>query len=358
VKHCWETQRPLFDGDKTVRIQVATRWHFDDVNQHIIRVMAPQFLEMQRKGLHAHLPDQRTDQYPDDKCKVFLLGTFDDDGGVIWPEKYSPEEIEQIRSEMTEYFFSCQYLNNPVPEEARDFKNTWFRYYTVRTGYTTGGVLRTVYNAGGRDIPADELSFKITVDPAFEVKPKNDHTAIVVCGHWLEPVTGQRWLFVVEYIRDKLRPDVAIKKIDGLARKWNVREVGVESHAAQVLYTEMVRQTAQWIGEQDVEVIPIKRGGESHVGKARVRRLVPYYRDGRIYHAQHMAAGVLETELLAFTGGQSRGESDDLSDALSDQVDFGRPAGAANYDPFREAVRDEWGHPPEFEDWTNDWKTR
>lgn len=351
VVNNWETQDPLFDGDSTLRTQVATIWHYADVNNHIMKLLAPGFYKALRDGNHVQSDDITADQYPGDVLKVYHLGVFNEQGVPIWPEKYSAEEIERKRQNMRSSFFANQYLNVPFAGEERDFKPEWFRYYTPKEFRTPGGVTKAVYDCGGKRIPADELTFRLTVDPAFGVKPHNDFTGIVCCGHWTDPVTRQMWLLVVDYIRAKLPVDEVIKVIDNMARKWHVREVGIESHGAQKLFTLHVRDKAAWIGAERIEVVPIQRGGEMFVGKARVRRLIPFYENGRIYHAPHMQDDDLERELMDFSGGTSKGVHDDLADALSDHCDFGMTAPPADFNPLKEALRP--GRTPELDD--DDW---
>jgi hypothetical protein len=49
----------------------------------------------------------------------------------IFPERFPPHVIDEIRKREGPYKFAAQYLNNPIAQEGADYKPEWLRYYSV-----------------------------------------------------------------------------------------------------------------------------------------------------------------------------------------------------------------------------------
>jgi len=88
------------DGELVV---VGTHWHFDDVYSFIINELNPQ------------LPE---------KARYFIQreSCYTDDGSPRFPGILTQEFLETTRIEKGLLFFSCQYLNQPIPSERQIFK--------------------------------------------------------------------------------------------------------------------------------------------------------------------------------------------------------------------------------------------
>ena len=88
------------DGELVV---VGTHWHFDDVYSFIINELNPQ------------LPK---------KARYFIQreSCYNDDGSPRFPRILTQEFLEATCIEKGLLFFSCQYLNQPIPSERQIFK--------------------------------------------------------------------------------------------------------------------------------------------------------------------------------------------------------------------------------------------
>lgn len=350
VKDGWEAQEPLGDGERTKRIYVATRWSFADLNNEMMQKMAELFYEkFINKSLLYNQPLANIEK--DDELAVFMLSVWEnkDEKAVIWPEKRSYESLMKWKNRVGSYFWSCQMENDPIPDEDRTFNPEDFRYYSIVTELNDKGVPTEYYMCGEektsedadtgrpimkyRKIPVNETTIYMTVDPAYGTKTHNDYVGIVVCAHWTDPETGMRWLIVLDTVRQKMTTAQSKRKIEELYIKRGCEQVGIESNAYQYVYVENLLSDGSWAGELDINVVKISRGGGESKGM-RVTRLEPYYETHRIWHAQRMRGGVLEQELLGFVGCMSRGASDDVADAMSDQVDFGQTRKLPDFDPM------------------------
>ena len=382
VIEMWEKQAPLMKqpGKPNKRIQIGTIWNFDDVNVHVMRVKAPAFYKEYKDGTYKHPKDPMADNYPGDSAKVYLLSCFTDDFGItpdrqsLWPEAWDLEELDRQRNEdyISGDFFDMQMRNMVITDKTRSFQRDWFAYFKEEIIYVRLGERKRAFSLPDNTlIPEDELVMRMTIDPAYKVKAHNDSTGFVIAGHWYDYEKGHRVILVFDAFAEKLEINDLIRRIDDECNRWNIQEVGIETHGLQFLFTDqLVEKTRQsWIGRNEINITKINRGSEAIVGKARVLRLIPFYERGQIIHAEHLEDSEFEQQLMGFTGKVYRGKSPDIADAMSDQIDFTIAGGGIPHDPgdprFRDRLRlgtqrDPWA---DMEDkmarvGQNDWKCR
>lgn len=345
VREFVRRQKPLIDRTHCKRITVATRWHANDVCMYLIDLGAPGFKNALKndgpyqpigQGYldHSVHPDD-LNPWPGDSLRVYFRDIEEGPTGLLWEEKMPQNLLDDFKRDMGSYHYSCQMRNRPVAPEDQVFHIEWFKYWKVESHPQADGSSRGVYKAGSYVIPMSNVFNYLTVDPAYATGPRNDCTALVVCGHWWDPWNDEEVILVLDYIREKLQLHEQISIIDSMAQKWNVLQVGIEANAAQKVFSVHVadKTRAQWLGRHNIQIVHIKRGSENIVGKARVRRLQPFLESGRFYFADWMRDGLLQEELLGYAGGYSKAEYDDLSDATSDQLDF-NPRKTSKFDPM------------------------
>lgn len=213
----------------------------------------------------------------------------------LFPEKFTLEKLAFLRQKLGPYLFSCWFLNDPIAQEAADFKKEWVRFYDPTTPHPT--------------------SLYLTVDPAHSLSRDADYSAFIVAGQFKD-----RRIRVVDRVRRRVIPSDLVDQIFELVQKWRLHRVGIETFAFQkTLKYEIQRQQR----ERGI-FFSIDELGKRHTGRgepvlskeARIRRLQPYFEQGLIEVRQDMQD--LVDELLAFP----RGKHDDLIDALSYQLDY------------------------------------
>lgn len=349
----WEKQGPLFKIPRslTMRIQIGTIWDFDDVNVHVMRMKAPEFYKVYKDETYTHPKDPLADNFPGDDAKVFILSCYTDDYGVTterestWAEPFPLDELERVRVQdfVSSDFFDMQMRNKVITAQSRSFRRDWFTYFKEEILYPTLGERKKMYVLPGDIyIPEEELVMRMTIDPAYRVKEHNDSTGFVIAGHWYDYEKGRRVILIFEAFAEKLETNDLIRRVDDECARWNIEEVGIETHGLQFLFTDqLVEKTRQsWIGTNQINITKINRGSETIVGKARVLRLIPFYSRGQIIHAEHLQDSEFEQQLLGFTGKVYRGKSPDIADAMSDQIDFPIAGGGLPYDPGNPRFRD------------------
>lgn len=199
------------------------------------------------------------------------------EGEVLDAERMPMEALIKIKETMGRVYFSTQYQQNPIDKESQEFHEEWFRYYESI--------------GGGRVFT--------TCDPAFSKQKSSDSSAIVT-GMFIEDK-----MYVLEYTVGKYDPGELIEKLIYHINKWAPEKVGIEAFAAQMTIGFSLRSELTKRGIYcDIEDITQRGDKES-----KIRRLLPLYRNGLIYHKTDM--DLLETQLKEFP----RGKHDDLIDA-------------------------------------------
>ncbi len=185
------------------------------------------------------------------KPRIRLL--TDDGTATGNPVLRSRDWVAQKRRDMGPYLFASQMLQNPTADEAQGFKADWLKYHD--------GIKRT------------GLNVYILVDAANDKKKTSDYTAVWVIG--LGP---DRNAYALDVIRDRLNLTQRGKLVMDLHRKWRPIAVRYERYGlmADIQHIESL-QIAQNYRFDITEV-----AGQTPKND-RIKRLLPWFEQGRIY---------------------------------------------------------------------------
>ncbi|HEX9504261.1 MAG TPA: phage terminase large subunit [Patescibacteria group bacterium] len=213
----------------------------------------------------------------------------------IFPEKFTLEKLQFLRNKLGPTLFSCWFVNDPISQEAADFKKEWVRYYQLGTPHP------------------DNLY--LAIDPAHSLGRDADPTAMTVAGKFSTGV-----IRVVDYFRKKVVPSELIDALFTLVKKWGLRRIGIESWAFQkTLKYEIERKQKENGIYFSIDELTMGRGQymePTRNKESRIRSLQPLFEQGLIELRPDMTD--LVDELLAFP----RGKHDDLIDCLSRTTNF------------------------------------
>jgi predicted phage terminase large subunit-like protein len=90
-------------------IVINTRWHDDDLSGRL--------LAAQESG--------------GDQWRVLSLPAISDDGSALWPEWYSIDRLNEIKSVLPARDWNSLYQQDPIPDDGDYFKAEWIRDYDV-----------------------------------------------------------------------------------------------------------------------------------------------------------------------------------------------------------------------------------
>jgi predicted phage terminase large subunit-like protein len=241
-------------------VVIGTRWHKDDLIGRLIKDNT-------------------------EKWEVLHFPAINEDNEPLWPEQFTLEELEKTRLSIGPREWQCLYQGNPVDPENQIFHEEYFRYYDQLPE------LGPIY---------------MVVDPAFTKSKHSDYSAIVCATK-----VNDKY-YILDYSHKKLTPDELVNEIFRMWKKWKPDDVGIESFAAQ-------NTIGYWLLEKaSLEGLPftyreIRQSGDK---EAKIKRLEPYLRNGKVYMKSHMTE--LQAEFLQFP----QGDHDDLIDAVQMLLEF------------------------------------
>jgi predicted phage terminase large subunit-like protein len=234
---------------------------------------------------------------------VFKIGSFyheAKEGDVLSPTFMDKDAIEREKRIAGSYNFSAQFMQEPSPEGGGEFRLEWLKHYKGK-------------------LQANSFNTYITVDPANSKKETSDYTAICVIG-----LGADENIYLLDLIRDKLNLRERQETLFKLHAKYKPKAVLYEKYGLQVDIDAM----NEAMNYNNYRFTITEVGGKMSK-EDRIRRLIPYFADNRIYLPETLYktdySGVvidlidefINEEYLSFPVGRH----DDCIDALSRILD-------------------------------------
>lgn len=171
---------------------IHTRWADNDL---IGRICDPDHPEYD-KNRAQYWTWLNVKAYGNDPHIAEIMGIKPED--YIWPEKFSPELLQQIRGLMGETAFSALYMGKPVPEDGGFFKKEFIQ------GYQPG------------ELPdVKTLRIYASSDHAVTTKTHSNYSVLIIAG--VDP-SGQVWL--LDCVRKKTTAEDIVDEMIRLMKKW------------------------------------------------------------------------------------------------------------------------------------------
>ena len=212
------------------------------------------------------------------------LELFNDDYKSNIPLLYSDAEIlmevEEARRNGTLDILYMELRNLPVSKELQNFRPEYFKYYSEQ------------------EINPKDLESIVIVDPAKTVQIQNADSAIVGIGINY----ANSGIYIRDVVSGKMYPEQIYDNMFEMALRLGARVIGIEvtgleEFIKQPVLNEMSRRGPRYA----FEIVWLKaRGGPAEGERGKIRRigaLVPYYRQGYIYHNKSCCAK-LESQLI------------------------------------------------------------
>lgn len=204
---------------------IGTRYHFNDTYRSVIDSGTA------KPRVYAATADGRVEGEP-----VFL----------------TREELAKKRHDMGPYVFGAQMLLDPTADEKQGFKEEWLKYATAQRF--------------GQNIV-------ILIDPASTKKKTSDYTA-----GWVIGLGADRKVYIHDMLRDRLSLTERAAILMAWHRKYDPMAVGYEQYG-MMADIEHIRD----LQERENYRFDITPLGGTMAKVDRIRRLIPWFEQGRIY---------------------------------------------------------------------------
>jgi hypothetical protein len=219
-------------------------------------------------------------------------------GHTIFPEEFSVEKLLRWKSRLGTYLFSCQFLNDPMASGSARFKEEWLNYFSleiadsrpsgtredgtilftdprikIRHEVKNGQVIKEIF-------PRELSSISMVVDPNHSEDKGRCRHAITVTGVFSKP---QR-VYLLDCWAEACSFDKLINKIKEFVSKWKLREIWLETIAAQ-RYLKFHLDTLNRLGLEGVRFkvreLKVDRGDAAKA--RRIESFDPIYENGQFF---------------------------------------------------------------------------
>jgi hypothetical protein len=244
-------------------------------------------------------------------------------GQPIFPEEWTMEKLWKMRDRLKEYFYSCQFLNTPIPPGGNVFKSEWLRYFVFKTinlqsivpGYTneklsipmnpTGTFGTETYKiipveenntkrhkairhqmSNGelkKDIPTSNLSKMLLVDPNHAGEKGRANNVILEIGTNFDPFN----VYILDGYANNCSREDAVYQMYRIGEAWRNREIWVETAAGQAwlkTLLEFENINRKSLGKWYFYTVNNFKDNRSENAKSdRIEDTEPYFRRGQVW---------------------------------------------------------------------------
>lgn len=197
----------------------------------------------------------------------------------LWPKFISDDAVmrlvEEHRHRDAMAQFGREYMNEPVPDEERKFRREYFKYY----------------NADELNLNANpNVVSAVLMDPAKTISQGSCYTAVICVG--VDCSSGR--IYVREVSKGKMSPDDQIHEALSMVMRNKARILAVEVTSLNEFITHPIYNELSRI-RLPLEVLEIKPRDKK---EKRSGGLVPYYKQGFVYHNDNGCCKNLEDNLV------------------------------------------------------------
>ena len=223
-----------------------------------------------------------------------IYSATDDGTPTGKPVFLTQERLDEKRRDMGNFVFACQMLQNPVADNSQGFRREWLKHYSG-------------------DLPI--CNWYLLVDAANAKRKGSDYTSM-----WAVGLGEDGNYYCIPEVRDRLNLTERCSRLISLHRKYMPLQVRYERYGmgGDIAYIKQEQEKLAY----RFDIIEV--AGQTSKPD-RIKRLVPLYEDGKIYHpeihfitdyegkARDLIHDYIEEEYMAFPVPLH----DDMMDALA-----------------------------------------
>ena len=210
-------------------IIIMTRWHKDDITGRIT------VSNNYKEWIHIKLPAIAE---INDPLKRNI-------GMPLWNEKFDIKKLNQIKSQIGEFWFAALYQQNPLNPTGNIFKRHTFKYFYIQDG---SYILKSSVYHNSKTYQTDSLFNKYIInqndcsvfavcDLATTTKQTADYTAIIIFAI----TTGQQ-ILILDVVRKKFEAAQHLEILSNIYEKYNPILIGIETVQYQIALVQMARK--------------------------------------------------------------------------------------------------------------------
>ncbi|SNZ07689.1 phage uncharacterized protein (putative large terminase), C-terminal domain-containing protein [Persephonella hydrogeniphila] len=220
---------------------------------------------------------------------VFLrFSAYNENKQSIWESRWSKEKLEKRRKAVGSTAWANEYMNEPVDENSKFFREEWIKFYDFNE-------LPTI----------SDLEISMGVDPA--VTGTGDYYAYVIVGKH-RPTAR---IFVLEAYGKHVTYKNFRKAIVDAYRRWKPKRIIFEGIQAQENYA---KETIEWAAMEENVYLPVQIEKPRLSKEERILTLQPLFENGQIYLQKDQKELIDEIKEYPSVG------YDDVIDALQKAV--------------------------------------
>ncbi len=223
------------------------------------------------------------------------LSVCDDSFKTLCPDFMPQDRLDRIvaehRRKRTMDQFAREFMSKAISREDATFKAELFQYYSEAD------------EVFANRVADNKIISVVIIDPAKTSKMHNAQSGIVVWGIDVE----NRAMYVREARGEFHHPDELYYDAISTAKRYNAQAIGVEVTGLEEFIKHPLKDAMSRAGLFFEPVWLRARSGKGELGgeyggkAARVASLLPYYRQGLVYHNSAPAStSQLEVQLLSF----------------------------------------------------------
>lgn len=272
----------LLNPGGVIRV-IGTRWHYYDLYGYLAEEIKA---------------ERRANLEPLFKMFVTKAWTDQDQTIPAFPERFNRKYLDTLKAKQGSYIFSCQYMNDPQPEEDKVFSRNDIR------------LAKEPIRA-----QEHELFYFCATDPSVSESDSSDPSVILTVA-----VNSNKQIFIVDIKREWINPDTFIDRVLLTNDKYAPLSFGVEVTAFQKTLKFFLEKEAQR-RRQHINIVEMKRS--SRISKVeRIKRIQPFLKAGQIFLCTTDPMPEEHRAFLEELDSFPYGRYDDILDALTDVIEI------------------------------------
>jgi len=242
----------------------CTRWHSDDLSGRLIQQYNEEGDDFPFDFKHINLPAIAEEDDP--------LGRKP--GEALWPERFSANMLMNVKKTAGPFVWASLWQGNPRARGGNLFKSMYFRYWTL--DWITNSYVCHLPDQDPMIIPSKDLRRIVIVDPALEIKTRNDPSGMLAWGYSKK---YKVWL-LLDALKGKIKHEILHDTILNFAFRNKCSEIFVENEKIGKI---LIKQSS---GRDKMNGVSIPFKEVKTKNKDKFSRCIPmasYTENGRVF---------------------------------------------------------------------------